>query len=197
MTGVPPAPPESAGAEGDAQVDLTPRLGANLRRVRTRQGLSLDRLAERSGVSRAMLSQIELGRSTPTVNVLARVVRALRVPYATLLDAAAGRPPVVIRARGATDAPAAGGYVRRPLGASPPLVFEELTLGPGCVVELEAPTRPTARSLAVWRGAVVAEVDGEPIALGDGDALLVDGTATTRLRAEAASTVYVVTSSST
>ncbi len=196
MTGVPPAPPESAGAEGDAQVDLTPRLGANLRRVRTRQGLSLDRLAERSGVSRAMLSQIELGRSTPSVNVLARVVRALRVPT---------RPCSTPRpvARPSSSAPAAPRTHPRRAATSAArsarplrLVFEELTLGPGVVVELEAPTRPTARSLAVWRGAVVAEVDGEPIALGDGDALLVDGTATTRLRAEAASTVYVVTSSS-
>ena len=42
-------------------------LGRNLRRLRTRQGLSLERLARLSGVSRAMLGQIELGRSAPTI----------------------------------------------------------------------------------------------------------------------------------
>lgn len=189
MTGVPPAAPESAGAEVDAQADLTPRLGANLRRVRTRQGLSLDRLAERSGVSRAMLSQIELGRSTPTVNVLARVVRALRVPYATLLDAAATRPPVVVRAPHTTPSLAEGALVRRELGATAPLVFEELRLGVGTVVELDG---STARSIAVWLGRVRAEVGDERTPLEPGDALVVDGSGGVRLVAVEPSVLYVV-----
>src|SRR5688572_32104821 len=56
--------------------DLTPILGANLRRLRVRRGLSLERLAKASGVSRAMLGQIELGQSTPTINVVWKISRA-------------------------------------------------------------------------------------------------------------------------
>ncbi|MEP7126331.1 MAG: helix-turn-helix transcriptional regulator, partial [Byssovorax sp.] len=82
-------PPESAGSRPDADSaaeatqawsyevaspeassDLTPVVGANLRRLRAKRGLSLERLARASGVSRAMLGQIELGQSTPTINVL-------------------------------------------------------------------------------------------------------------------------------
>ena len=40
--------------------DLVPILGANLRRLRVKRGLSLERLSKLSGVSRAMLSQVEL-----------------------------------------------------------------------------------------------------------------------------------------
>jgi ribosome-binding protein aMBF1 (putative translation factor) len=44
-------------------------LGTNLRSSRTRRGLSIERLSERSGVSRAMISQIELEQSSPTIKV--------------------------------------------------------------------------------------------------------------------------------
>ncbi|WP_247894385.1 helix-turn-helix domain-containing protein [Azospirillum sp. B510] len=59
-------------------------LGRHLRRLRTRQGLSLERLARLSGVSRAMLGQIELGRSAPTITVLWKIARALDVTLASL-----------------------------------------------------------------------------------------------------------------
>ena len=49
-------------ASADASSDLTPVVGTNLRRLRMKRGLSLERLARASGVSRAMLGQIELGQ---------------------------------------------------------------------------------------------------------------------------------------
>ena len=45
-----------------------PVVGANLRRLRVRRGLSLEKLSKLSNVSRAMLGQIELGQSAPTIN---------------------------------------------------------------------------------------------------------------------------------
>ncbi len=50
--------------------DLAPVVGANLRRLRVKRALSLEKLSKLSGVSRAMLGQIELGQSAPTINVL-------------------------------------------------------------------------------------------------------------------------------
>lgn len=67
--------------------DLAPVVGANLRRLRMRRGLSLEKLSQRSGVSRAMLGQIELGQSAPTINVLWKIARALDVTFATLIQA--------------------------------------------------------------------------------------------------------------
>src|ERR1700756_2852342 len=76
-----PTGPESEGS------DLAPVAGANLRRLRLEHGLSLERLAQASGVSRAMLGQIELGQSTPTINVLWKIARALDLPFSALIAA--------------------------------------------------------------------------------------------------------------
>src|ERR1041384_7569481 len=57
-----PARPEAATAPPSVpseSTDLAPVVGTNLRRLRTRRGLSLERLAQISGVSRAMLGQID------------------------------------------------------------------------------------------------------------------------------------------
>src|SRR4051812_37078674 len=75
----PSAAPEDAAIaasetteESSAQTEA-PEVGEQLRRVRSGRGMSLEALARASGVSRAMLSQIELGRSTPTIKVLWKV----------------------------------------------------------------------------------------------------------------------------
>src|SRR5580658_5363848 len=81
-----------------ASSDLTPVVGSNLRRLRTKRGLSLERLSRASGVSRAMLSQIELGRSTPTIKVLWKIARALGVPFSALITDPTDVQPMVLRA---------------------------------------------------------------------------------------------------
>ena len=91
---------KGAGARNRDQTDeILPALGPNLRRLRSQRGLSLERLARRSGVSRAMLSQIELGQSAPTINVLWKVARALEVPFSGLIERSHVRAPSVLPAR--------------------------------------------------------------------------------------------------
>ncbi len=86
---------DAPGPEGSP--DLPAILGRNLRRLRTRQGHSLERLAKVSGVSRAMLSQIENGKSTPTIGLLWKIATALGLPFATLLDSQQVRGTIVLR----------------------------------------------------------------------------------------------------
>ena len=72
----------SAGANSPDEIaDIVSR---NLKRLRTNRNLSLEALANASGVSRGMLSQIELGRSVPTISLLWKVARALDVPFSAL-----------------------------------------------------------------------------------------------------------------
>src|SRR4051812_33979539 len=90
-------------------------LAANLRRLRLGAGLSLDALAEKSGVSRSMLSQIELGRSAPTINLIFKIAQALKVPFSALLVDASSQRTRVLRGREAkTLASADGTFVSRP-----------------------------------------------------------------------------------
>ncbi|UWQ91240.1 XRE family transcriptional regulator [Aliisedimentitalea scapharcae] len=66
--------------------DILTRLPARLKEARRAQGLSLEAVANLSGVSRSMVSQIERGESSPTIATLWNLTRALQVDFAGLLD---------------------------------------------------------------------------------------------------------------
>jgi transcriptional regulator with XRE-family HTH domain len=65
---------------------LVASAGKNLRRLRRQRGLSLDRLAQVSGVSRAMISHVELGQSAPTIVTLDKIARGLGVSIMAFLN---------------------------------------------------------------------------------------------------------------
>src|SRR5215475_10518322 len=60
-------------------------VGVNLARLRSERQLSLDALARLSGVSRAMLAQIESARSVPSIKVLSKIAAALKVSVSAFL----------------------------------------------------------------------------------------------------------------
>src|SRR5436853_6995678 len=68
---------------------LNQRIAERVRELRAAQGLSLDALAGKSGVSRSMISLIERGESSPTAVVLEKLAVGLNVPLASLFDAPA------------------------------------------------------------------------------------------------------------
>ena len=61
-------------------------VGANIHRWRKRQGLTLEVLARGSGVSRAMLSDVERGRRSPTIKILAQIAVGLGCPVSALIE---------------------------------------------------------------------------------------------------------------
>lgn len=63
----------------------TEQLGPTLRQMRKERGLSQQALADRAGVSRNFLAQIERGESHPTVATLSRLVNGLGTSIAELL----------------------------------------------------------------------------------------------------------------
>ena len=70
----------------NANYSISDRLAKRLKETRKSKGLSLEATAKLSGVSRSMLSQIERGESSPTVETLWSLTRALQVDFAGLLD---------------------------------------------------------------------------------------------------------------
>ncbi|HEU0223246.1 MAG TPA: helix-turn-helix transcriptional regulator, partial [Paracoccaceae bacterium] len=62
-------------------------LGARVKRLRSQHGLTLEQLAEQSGVSRAMLSKVERGEKSPTLAIVARIARGLNISLSALLGA--------------------------------------------------------------------------------------------------------------
>ena len=160
----------------DASPDLVPILGANLRRLRVKRGLSLERLAKLSGVSRAMLSQVELGYSAPTINVLWRIASALGVPFSALLtvpDAPTTRILRVSQAKLLTSHD--GAFSSRalfPFDASRRTEFYELHIRGKGVEHAEAHAPGTTENLVVASGSVTITVGGDVVELQTGDAVL-------------------------
>jgi transcriptional regulator with XRE-family HTH domain len=156
--------------------DLAPEVGANLRRLRTRRGLSLERLARRSSVSRAMLSQIELGHSTPTINVLWKIARALGVTFSALVTTNLETAPILLRESAAKLLTSGdGSFTSRalfPFDKPRRVEFYELRLRPHACEEAEPHPPGTAENLVVTSGEVTITVGTAEHELGRGDALL-------------------------
>ncbi|APG18193.1 MULTISPECIES: helix-turn-helix domain-containing protein [Kosakonia] len=66
-------------------MDLTVYLATMLKSLRQGRGWSLSRLAEETGVSKAMLGQIERNESSPTVSTLWKIATGLNVPFSTFI----------------------------------------------------------------------------------------------------------------
>ena len=69
----------------------------NLKKIRKAKNMSLDMLAEQTGVSKSMLGQIERGESNPTVSTIGKIVEGLKVPFEDLLYAKEERVVIVDR----------------------------------------------------------------------------------------------------
>jgi transcriptional regulator with XRE-family HTH domain len=171
------APPPPAGSsESSSTTDLAPVVGGNLRRLRTRRGLSLERLAQISGVSRAMLGQIELGQSAPTINVLWKIARALEVTFSALISARTQSGALVMRS---ADSKLLTSKDRTftsralfPFDEPRRVEFYELKLTAGTVEEADAHPPGTAENLVVTAGTVEIDVGGDTHRLETGDSIL-------------------------
>jgi transcriptional regulator with XRE-family HTH domain len=158
------------------EVAVLPAVGANLRRLRTRRGLSLERLAQKSGVSRAMLSQVELARSAPTINVLWKVARALGVTFSALLSTNLDASPVLLRESSARRLTSLdGSFSSRalfPFDRPRRVEFYELRLKPRAVEEADPHPPGTVENIVVNAGSITIMAGTSAHELNQGDALL-------------------------
>lgn len=56
-------------------------IGQRLKAARQNRNMTLDGLAEITGVSKPMLGQIERGQSSPTVNTLWKIATGMKIPF--------------------------------------------------------------------------------------------------------------------
>jgi transcriptional regulator with XRE-family HTH domain len=184
---LPALPPHDVGVavvgpcdEPDEAVDeIATTVARNVRRLRTSRGHSLERLARLSGVSRAMLGQIETSKSVPTIAVLDKIARALGVPIGRIV-ADVRRPRAVVLRREEARVVTAheGRFVARalvPIGREGRVEFWELKFAPRHQ-EAEGPRSiGTIETLVVVAGALEVEIGDEAIrSLKPGDAITFD-----------------------
>jgi transcriptional regulator with XRE-family HTH domain len=179
-----PATPPAEGDEAwayevahqDADPDMAPVVGKNLRRLRMQRGLSLERLSKASGVSRAMLGQIELGQSAPTINVLWKIARALELPFSALISTTGGTGTRLMRAQQAKRLTSHDGrFASRalfPFDEPRRVEFYELSLKSHSEERADAHPPGTLENLLVTRGTLEMEIGAERHVLAPGDAIL-------------------------
>ncbi|MCQ6557970.1 helix-turn-helix domain-containing protein [Paenibacillus mendelii] len=66
--------------------DINFVLANNLKKLRELQRLSLDKVAEMTGVSKTMLGQIERGESNPSIGTVWKIANGLKVSFTTLIN---------------------------------------------------------------------------------------------------------------
>lgn len=163
----------------DAAEQITVQTGQNLRRIRTRRGYSLDRLAKIAGVSRAMLGQIETGKSSPTLSILSKIALALSIPCAALI-AERGETSIITvpRARSKILASSEGRFRTRalfPFEGERKVEFYELRIAPHHSESADAHQHGTVENLVVAQGTVEIIAGRQaPHILGEGDAIIFD-----------------------
>jgi transcriptional regulator with XRE-family HTH domain len=157
--------------------DLNRRLAGRVRALRASRKLSLAALAERSGVSRSMISVVERGESSPTAVVLEKLSVGLGVTLAALFDApAAPASPVARRAEQPRWRDPGSGYVRRnvsPPGIPQPMQIVEVSFPAGGRVAFETGPRQPRVHQQVWvlGGALDVTVGEQRHRLRSGDCL--------------------------
>lgn len=141
---------------------LDKNIAVNLKRIRKSRNMSLDMLAEKTGVSKSMLGQIERGESNPTVATIAKIVDGIRVPFedliypktdmVTITDNA--KLPVFKAKEGAYQVRAVFPYDRR-------RSFEvyEIRIEPGEFCDRIAPEQGMGEYIMVQKGALTLETD--------------------------------------
>jgi transcriptional regulator with XRE-family HTH domain len=151
-------------------------VASNLQRLRAKRQLSLDALARASGVSRAMLAQIESGRSVPSIRVLCKIARGLKVSVAAFLDQREYSGVTLLPARESKRlVSATGAFVSRalyPVDAAHQTEFYELRVSP-LGEEHSAGHGPGVReNLVVAQGALEISINEERFLLSTGDAII-------------------------
>jgi transcriptional regulator with XRE-family HTH domain len=157
-------------------------VGPRVRALREAMDLSLRDLAERSGVSAPMLSQVERGETSPTLQVATRIAHGLDLRLSQLLRLdEVGAVTVVRREERRLGPPGATGHSHEIL--TPPLPGQRAELsrhvlhpgavtgGPGDPPMHEPGSRETA---FVQSGAVVLHCDGARHELSPGDCVTFD-----------------------
>jgi quercetin dioxygenase-like cupin family protein len=123
-----------------------------------------------------MLSQVELGRSAPTINVLWRVAHALDVTFSALLSKNTDAAPIVMREAAAKRLTSRdGAFSSRalfPFDRPRRVEFYELCLKPHAAEDADPHPSGTSENLVVNAGSVTISVGGTVHELNPGDALL-------------------------
>ena len=154
------------------------RIGARIRIERENRRWSLTDLAQRSGVSRAMINKVERGEASPTASLLGRLAGAFGLTLSMLLARTEtdqiGRLVRADEQSRWTDPET--GYIRRQIAPAPgsdiPLDVVQVELPAGASVSFPARNYVSVRQLIWVSDGCLTFIEGEVVhTLSEGDCL--------------------------
>jgi transcriptional regulator with XRE-family HTH domain len=159
------------------QISILPTLGGMIKKERAKQHLSMDVLAKMSGVSKGMLSQIEQGKTNPTVAVLYKIAHGLHVEPSHLLPLPAATPLVwrIIRSDDERYVFSSNKECKirtlSPLDLEKQIEFYEITFSPKGKLISEAHYRGTEEILTAAQGSIRIQSGKNEIEIRPGDSV--------------------------
>jgi transcriptional regulator with XRE-family HTH domain len=163
-----------------ADLAILSLIGGRVRARRHARSWTLDDLAERSGVSRRMLVNVEQGVTNASIATLLRLSEALGIGLPALVAPGEDGVRFVVH-RAGSQTPLwrgeHGGEALLVVGVAAPGAIElwDWTLGPGDAHASEPHVAGTRELLVVIEGEVVLGIAGEEVVLGQGDAVSFPG----------------------
>ena len=168
--------PSGGASCGLPEAGLEAVVASNLAMLRRERKLSLDALAQMTGLNRTLLGQLELGKSMPSVNAVWKIAQAFAVPFSALLATGEAGATTVLRRKDAKTLTSPDGrFVSRalyPRGTRPPAEFYELELAPYSREEAQAHQPGTRENLVVTRGRLDLTLGADHFELAEGDAIV-------------------------
>lgn len=149
--------------------NLNQEIGTHLRTLRHAHGWSMDELATASGISKAMLGQIERGESSPTLVTLWKLTRGFNTPLSDLLPSKLLMPQNDQQDDELGEQPT----VKTLLAFDPILRFEqlEISLPPECVHQSVAHHNGVVEVVNLIQGCLAVQVGDDTFQLNRGDTL--------------------------
>jgi len=153
---------------------ISRHLGSRVKHLRSERGWSLESLANASGVSRSMLSEIEREQANPTLAVTLRIAHAFGMTLAELIEIPSASSAVsVIRADDKAFHYSSDRYCRirtlSPLNLEKDVELYEVQLQPGGALRSAPHFEGTREFLTVQKGQVRVESAGDAELLHPGD----------------------------
>lgn len=154
---------------------INENLGKRVKKLRGDRGWSLEELANASGVSRSMLSEIEREKANPTLTVTFRIARAFGLTLQELIESAEASASKiqVIRASDRAQVYRSDKQCEirtlSPINLEKDVEFYEVTLKPGGALRSQPHFEGTREFLTVEEGSVRIESDQDTDELTKGD----------------------------
>ncbi|MFA7232373.1 MAG: XRE family transcriptional regulator [Victivallaceae bacterium] len=160
------------------KIPAPPAIGKNVKKERLAHKMSLDDLSVASGVSKAMLSQIESEKVNPTIGTMWKIAHAFKVDFNVLLKGEGDkiRKFDINRREDITilDTDESGVHINvlSPISMSEDLELYILTFKPDGVLRSSAHFPETEEFLTVLSGKVKVTAGKKTVVLNEGDVLI-------------------------